>query len=79
MTRLIALGLGLVALAACSPYDPSLPPAPFLCGDQEPRCPDGYTCVADRDGKRVCRAGDAAPDAGIPDAASRAAAAPDSH
>lgn len=34
------------AAAACSPYDPDLGPAPFLCGaaDQNPRCPDGYTC-----------------------------------
>lgn len=33
--------------AACSPYDPDLGPSPFLCGpmDQDPRCPDGYTCT----------------------------------
>src|SRR5438128_2596672 len=30
--------------AACSPYDPNLPPEPFLCGTSEPKCPDGYTC-----------------------------------
>lgn len=70
MIRLVVgLGLvGLVASVACSPYDPSLPPAPFLCGDQEPRCPDGYACVADPGGKRVCRADGTAPDAGVPDA-----------
>lgn len=35
------------SLAACSPYDPDLGPSPFLCGpaDQNPRCPDGYTCM----------------------------------
>jgi len=35
------------SLAACSPYDPNLGPSPFLCGpaDQNPRCPDGYTCM----------------------------------
>ena len=65
----VVLGIGIAALAAlalvpaCSPYDPSLPPAPFLCGDEEPRCPDGYRCVTDRDGKMVCRA-DAEVDAG---------------
>ena len=34
------------ALTACSPYSPDLGPSPFLCGpaDQDPRCPDGYTC-----------------------------------
>ena len=33
--------------AACSPYDPDLGGSPFLCGpaDQDPRCPDGYTCT----------------------------------
>jgi hypothetical protein len=33
-------------ITACSPYDPELGPSPFLCGpaDQDPRCPDGYTC-----------------------------------
>jgi hypothetical protein len=37
---LFVLGL----FGACSPYDPDLGAAPFLCGDAEPRCPDGYTC-----------------------------------
>ena len=52
------------ALAACSPYDPSLPSAPFLCATDEPRCPDGFTCVAD--GKQmVCLAHGATIDAGL--------------
>lgn len=33
-----------LALAACSPYEPDLGPAPFKCGDTDPRCPDGYAC-----------------------------------
>lgn len=36
--------LSVLALAACSPYEPDLGPAPFKCGDSDPRCPDGYTC-----------------------------------
>jgi hypothetical protein len=67
---LAVLGLAGAAIPACSPYDPALPRTPFLCGDDEPRCPDGHVCVADRDGRPVCRATDAVPDAGaIPDAA----------
>ncbi len=31
-------------LAACSSYDPKLGDEPFLCGNDEPRCPSGYTC-----------------------------------
>lgn len=51
-------------LAGCSPYDPSLPSQPFLCGDKPPRCPDGYTCVALPSGAMVC-SNDDAPDAGV--------------
>lgn len=42
------------ALAACSPYDPDLGGTPFLCGDTEPVCPDGYSCQDDGSGKQVC-------------------------
>lgn len=55
----VATGLGLAAAAAhsaCSPYDPSLPSTPFLCGDDEPRCPEGYVCVGEPDGRKVCHA-----------------------
>jgi hypothetical protein len=34
-----------IALAGCSPYDPSLGSSPFLCGSQSPPCPDGFNCV----------------------------------
>jgi hypothetical protein len=62
--RLCALAIA-TGLAACSPYDPSLPPAPFLCATDEPRCPDGFTCVADAK-QMVCRANGTTIDAGAP-------------
>jgi hypothetical protein len=68
----VVAAAGLAALApapACSPYDPSLPTTPFVCGDEEPRCPDGYVCVGEPDGRKVCRAESASVDAGVPDAA----------
>ncbi len=43
----------LLGVAACNPYDDDLGPAPFLCGATEPRCPQGYECLADN-GKDVC-------------------------
>lgn len=58
-----------VALAACSPFDPDLGNAPYLCAPQEPRCPDSYSCV-EEGGRAVCvSAGGTAPDA-PPDASS---------
>ncbi|HEV7557089.1 MAG TPA: hypothetical protein VGO00_16595 [Kofleriaceae bacterium] len=48
----------LIALvSACSVYNPNLGATPFLCGDSEPRCPDGYSCSADTTGKMVCSEG----------------------
>ncbi|CAN5862338.1 hypothetical protein BH11MYX3_BH11MYX3_07800 [soil metagenome] len=41
-------------ITACSPYDPDLGGTPFLCGSAEPKCPDGYECVADTAGRQVC-------------------------
>ncbi len=40
-------GLAALALAvgACSPFTPDLPPEPFLCGSGTPACPDGYSCM----------------------------------
>jgi hypothetical protein len=49
-TTLLSLG----ALVACNPYDPELGGAPFECGSDEPRCPDGYTCVTYSDTNEVC-------------------------
>lgn len=51
------------ALAGCSPYDPELSDTPFLCGDEAPRCPDGYACIADLAGRMVCSTQPAAPGA----------------
>jgi hypothetical protein len=56
---LFVLGL----FGACSPYDPDLGAAPFLCGDAEPRCPDGYTCQPQSSGMEVCLA----PNGTLPD------------
>jgi len=62
---LLLLGL-LAAAQGCSPYEPSLPGTPFLCGDQEPACPEGYVCVGEPDGRKVCmRAGSVPPDAAV--------------
>jgi hypothetical protein len=44
MRKQLAL-LFTLALAACSPYNPDLGDVPFLCGDGEPVCPDGYVCM----------------------------------
>lgn len=33
------------ALIACNSYDPDLGHAPFQCGFDPPRCPEGYTAV----------------------------------
>lgn len=57
MRSLLFTALALATAAACTPYDPDLGEAPFLCGpaDQNPRCPDGYTCQATNAGE-VCLA-----------------------
>jgi hypothetical protein len=49
------------AIAGCSPYDPELSDTPFLCGSEAPRCPDGYACIAEPDGRMVCSSQPAAP------------------
>lgn len=46
-----------VVLTGCSVYDTDYGPAPFLCGpsDQNPQCPEGYTCMHDPgNGTDVC-------------------------
>ena len=48
----------LLVCGSCTPYDPSLPAAPFYCGTTDPKCPDGYTCVVSTTGgKSVCTTG----------------------
>ena len=45
----------LITMAACSAYDEDLGPSPYYCGDEEPRCPSGYTCTDDpSSGTQVC-------------------------
>lgn len=53
---LIVLAIALVT--ACSAYDTDLGPTPYLCGETEPRCPDGYACQDDiTTGEQVCVGG----------------------
>ena len=51
----------LVALGACTPYDPDLGNTPFFCGATDPKCPDGYTCQMSGAGSGVCTKGGTAP------------------
>lgn len=44
MRSFLLLASSAAALAACSPFDPDLGAAPYLCAAEEPRCPEGYTC-----------------------------------
>jgi hypothetical protein len=61
-----SLGAAAIAIAGCSPYDPDLGNAPYLCAAQEPRCPDGYTCM-DSGGQALCVANDGLPPDPKPD------------
>ncbi|MEO7096536.1 MAG: hypothetical protein ABI175_24975 [Polyangiales bacterium] len=46
--------LSVLALGACG-YNPDLGGgAPFLCGTDEPKCPDGYECKPDTMGVMAC-------------------------
>jgi hypothetical protein len=64
MRRLLAIALA--AAAACTSFDPKLPDRPFLCGTNEPRCPDGYTCVPEGSNRMVCSLdGEPTPDASV--------------
>jgi hypothetical protein len=54
----------IAALISCSPYDPDLGGQPFLCGDREPRCPDGYLCVERVGSDKVCLREEVLADAG---------------
>ena len=39
---------------ACNTYDPNLGTAPFRCGLDNPRCPDGYECVTYSAAEEIC-------------------------
>jgi len=44
-----------LVVAGCDAYDEDLGPHPFLCGESEPRCPNGYSCMEDpSSGNEVC-------------------------
>ena len=61
----IATAAAAAAFGACTPYDPNLGQTPYLCADQEPRCPDHYECM-EAGARPVCvLAGSLVPDAGI--------------
>jgi len=55
----------ILALAACNPYDPQLGDRPFLCGSDEPRCPDGYVAVDLELDRCECRRGGTVADGGV--------------
>ncbi len=55
ITLTLAVLLGLVLGAGCDAYDEDLGATPFLCGESEPRCPDGYACTTDGlTGRDIC-------------------------
>ncbi len=46
-------------MGACNTYDPDLGSAPFRCGLDSPRCPEGYECVSYSAAEEICeRKGD---------------------
>src|SRR5262245_2631411 len=47
----------LILAAACDIYDPDLGTQPFRCGETEPRCPDGYSCIVRGPGEEYCELG----------------------
>ena len=75
MTTIRTAPLGVLAAAlvlGCNPYDPNLGDRPFRCGTDSPRCPEGFSCVADEQNPvfEVCVREGASPtvDAGEPGA-----------
>ncbi len=57
--RALALAAIGILLAACNTFDPDLGNAPFRCGIDNPRCPDGYECVVYSASEEICeRKGD---------------------
>lgn len=43
-----------LGLGACTPYSPDLGSTPYLCGEAEPVCPEGFACQDDGTGRQVC-------------------------
>lgn len=66
--RFLLPALVLAGFGACTPYDPNLGAAPFLCGpmDQSPRCPDGYACLMQNNGEYCVKEGGSVPVDGRP-------------
>ncbi|MBP9085052.1 MAG: hypothetical protein KBG15_03000 [Kofleriaceae bacterium] len=58
-----SLLVAVATLAACNPYAPDLPAAPFRCGPVEPRCPEDYTCKTYTADYQVCESGTGTVDA----------------
>jgi len=54
----------LVLGSGCSSYSPDLGTVPFTCGTSDPKCPDGYDCVAAGTQMQCVKAGGTAPDGG---------------
>ncbi len=51
----LPLLLVVVSVGACSAYDEDIGPTPYLCGETDPPCPEGYACQDDiTTGERVC-------------------------
>jgi hypothetical protein len=55
LTLTWVMGASVLALSlGCNPYDPDLGSAPFRCGTEDPRCPDGYVCDERSETEHVC-------------------------
>ena len=56
--RVLVIAVSVVI--GCTSYDPDLSATPFYCGTDDPKCPDGYTCMAaSGGGSAVCTSGTA--------------------
>jgi hypothetical protein len=60
----VVTSMASILVIACSPYDPDLGDQPFLCGNGDPRCPDGYVCIERVNNDKVCERTGTAADAG---------------
>ena len=63
----LATSAALLLAASCDPYSPNLGnTAPFRCGTDDPRCPEGFACVEYSPSQQLCEKEDSAaiPDSG---------------